>query len=390
MVGSVLLALLFVVLQPWCSGPKKVEPDAEPEKAVAEPEPVKPDEPAPKLIARRDAPPPKPQPLPTWNLADLDRLAALKIAAYPQSDVVALVDGGPLKRTVEQAANGLDSPAGLLCFSANSQLLAVGFEDEFWLANLKKRKEAGFGNSPTRRPAGALAIAPNLTSVALGCGSTVQLWDIAADRIWCRLEHPDPVHAIAFAADGKHIFTGWGTTTIPSEGEATIWSIDSDKPVGKIETQTAVLALAFSPDQTMLALGGWNGIVTIWDVQTQETRLKCSMEGSVACLAFSPDGDTIAVGDTRGRLRRFSIRNGKELPSQFGHRRPVRSVAFGTDGKSMLSADDEGRIILWDMPTGDQLRDWRFAGLVAVAPDGVHIASRSAFGSIGIVRLNSK
>ena len=57
-----------------------------------------------------------------------------------------------------------------------------------------------------------------------------------------------------------------------------------------------------------------------------------------------------------------------------GHRGPVTSVAFNSDGKLALSGGEDKTARLWDVATGKELR--RFAGhdgtlhFVACSPDG--------------------
>jgi WD40 repeat protein len=69
----------------------------------------------------------------------------------------------------------------------------------------------------------------------------------------------------------------------------------------------------------------------------------------VSGMALSPDGRTLAaVGDDHV-VRTFSLPDGRRLHELAGHQRWVRGAAFSGDGQSLVTADEERRIIFWDI-----------------------------------------
>jgi WD40 repeat protein len=73
------------------------------------------------------------------------------------------------------------------------------------------------------------------------------------------------------------------------------------------------------------------------------------------------------------------------------HEAPVRCITFAPDGKTLVSGGADGRLILWDVATGDRIREWRFHGWViwvAFAPDGRHLATANENGAIYLIRLS--
>jgi WD40 repeat protein len=104
------------------------------------------------------------------------------------------------------------------------------------------------------------------------------------------------------------------------------------------------------------------------------------MAGGVA-LAFAPDGKTAAVSDLGGRIRLWEIATGKEVRRLEGHQAHVTCLAFSQDGKTLASGSFDHTLGLWDVATGKSLHP--FTGhqgcvlCLASAPDGNVIASGS-------------
>jgi WD40 repeat protein len=60
-----------------------------------------------------------------------------------------------------------------------------------------------------------------------------------------------------------------------------------------------------------------------------------------------------------------------------GHREWVQGIALSRDGKVLVSADDDGQVIVWDRPAGKELRRWKVTGwcyAVALSPDNKQVA----------------
>ncbi len=70
----------------------------------------------------------------------------------------------------------------------------------------------------------------------------------------------------------------------------------------------------------------------------------------VSCVCLSPDGGTLAaVGDDHV-VRTFAL-DGRRLQEMPGHLRWVRGAAFSLDGQSLITADEDRKIIFWDVVT---------------------------------------
>ena len=64
-----------------------------------------------------------------------------------------------------------------------------------------------------------------------------------------------------------------------------------------------VSAVAFSAENTQLAVGDWDGKITLWDINTQEKFATFNAKGNVESIVFSPDGEYMAASFQRGGVR---------------------------------------------------------------------------------------
>jgi WD40 repeat protein len=279
-----------------------------------------------------------------------------------------------------------------------------------------------------------------------------RLWDLggAEPRAATELRQELPLRAVTFASDGKTLavqedgvrgFTGprlflWDLKKDPPKRPATIggdtlsiWQMCfrtdgdplavvldesmKDRPLklysvrgGKLEEQgvlakqTRVGDVAFAADGKSLAVGAEPGGVTLWDLTGPKPRKAGTVDsGELTRLALAPDGATLAAAEyvpsEKGHggtatVRLWDVRGGKakEVAAIRAHTELVGALAFAPDGRSLATAGDDGRVVIWDA-AGKKLHEWRLPlpvrGL-AFAPDGRHLALVNGDGTAYILR----
>lgn len=126
------------------------------------------------------------------------------------------------------------------------------------------------------------------------------------------------------------------------------------------ETQHQVLwSLAFSPDDSLVALGWQSGKIAVWDIQSKTTlwdNPKAHVENKpVTSLEFSPDGKSLlsASSDRTGKL--WDTRTGQLIYTLAGHTDFLTAATFSPDGRRILTAAYDHKAKLWDAEHGREI-----------------------------------
>jgi WD40 repeat protein len=165
----------------------------------------------------------------------------------------------------------------------------------------------------------------------------------------------------AFSGDGKLAVTLSHNHVHGGEPIARVWDAATGAPRSPpIRNPKYLHCAAFSPDSSLLALGGTSG-AHLWDFASGKLVRALPEKSTACCLLFRKDGKRLAAGFRAGwpghgsGVRLWSTQDGKPLGSFVVTRGNVKHLAFSEDGASLLALA-EGRF-LWrlDAETGAPL-----------------------------------
>jgi WD40 repeat protein len=184
---------------------------------------------------------------------------------------------------------------------------------------------------------------------------------------------------VAFSPDGTVLAAGGYRT-----GKITLWSVLTRRVIATLTGHRGgQVSLAFSRDGKWLASGCADYTVRLWALATRE--LVATLRGhraQVGTVAFSPDGRTLVSGGQDGlKFWRVAPMTEDLLTA---HRTEIDVLAFSADGKILATAGADGTVRLWDVATRRNLATLRghrdTIYYLAFSPDGRWLASGSAEG----------
>jgi WD40 repeat protein len=211
---------------------------------------------------------------------------------------------------------------------------------------------------------------------------TLKLWDVQTGRLLRTLAgHADSVnsvHAIAFSTDGHTLVSQGG------EGTVKLWDVATGKLLRSLSGKSPI---AFSPDGRVFALSDADGVKLLDAGTWQETVVLRARTAFPEAVAFSPDGRMIGYATGRS-FKLWNIGAGRELRTLPVERNAVyRGLAFSPDSRLLATQWAYDAMRLWATDTGQERLTWGkgyYLDFVAPAfsPEGRYVVTASSNGRI--------
>ena len=194
------------------------------------------------------------------------------------------------------------------------------------------------------------------------------VWDLSTLRPKATIKgHGELILGASFSPDGRLLATGsvaapevrvWEVAKLPAvttlvaksaasapnrsvstKGSSASF-VERPSPANQGSSDSVTLALAYSPDGRMLALGGEDKMILLRDAATGEVLKTLSGHTDiVAGLAFSPDSQTLASASYDKTVRLWDVAGGGEKAVLQGHKNWVLAVAYAPDGKTLRDGE---------------------------------------------------
>lgn len=184
---------------------------------------------------------------------------------------------------------------------------------------------------------------------------TAIIWDVATARVLHRLTgHGHKVMAATVSADGKLLATGSWDKTVR------LWEMNTGEQVKVIEQSSPVNDVAFVHGGDWIAAGGHDGKVSLWSIA--DASLQGMLEGhlqGITKMAAAPGGDRLLTASIDRTLRLWDVARRdalKVLYHSADRSGQVFAAALSPDGTRALSAGRDGRLVEWNLSTGEVVR----------------------------------
>jgi RNA polymerase sigma factor (sigma-70 family) len=181
-----------------------------------------------------------------------------------------------------------------------------------------------------------------------GVDGTVCLWRTATgEKVRTYGGVAGEVRNLAVSPDG-HRLVG-----VAADGMVHLWELATGKSLGPVAGKGSGLDVAaFSPVAERLAASGNAAPLHLWRLALGAPLPpnKWQSEDSKAmALAFAPDG-TLALAGRDSIIRLWRLNGAEEVGRLVGHQTRINGLVFTLDGKSLVSASDDGTVLIWDVP----------------------------------------
>jgi WD40 repeat protein len=157
------------------------------------------------------------------------------------------------------------------------------------------------------------------------------------------------IDAIAFNKDSCQIAIG------SSDGTVRVYGWCEDKEIARLLSVEAVKTLAFDPAGTQIVIAGVTGTLTRFVITDRAELFHKEVEPRIVAMALSPNEQFLALGGTNSEVYVFNLKSGKNIFPDRPHQGWITALRF-SGGNDRLAIADERSAKVVSIPDGHQIR----------------------------------
>jgi hypothetical protein len=197
-------------------------------------------------------------------------------------------------------------------------------------------------------PVTAVAFHPEGRELAVGGQHEATIWSAEDGKLLRRLKGiGERTYSLAYTKDGTKLAIASGT---PAQlGDVILLSAADGAVVQHFGSLSdCALAVAFSPDEQRVAVGGADNVARVYDVASGREVVTIKDHSDwITALAWSPDGTRLATASRDRTCKVFDTTSGALVTTFPDHGEAVLAIAYHSDGRHAISAGADNRIRYW-------------------------------------------
>lgn len=181
---------------------------------------------------------------------------------------------------------------------------------------------------------------------------SAKVWDASTGQLKVNIANSERVYRAGFSPDGARLLT------VEQEGGMKLWDVETGQMLGKVAPkgylENLMKSFEFSPDGRYLATF-LMGDTRLWSAKTADLKFKL-LKSETTDATFSPDGLWLATAssDKHSAGKIWNVETGEAKVTLPGTGEKSVSVIFNRDATILATTNDKA-VYLWNPATGELL-----------------------------------